>query len=377
MAERGHDDLSFVDWVVWAIRPPSRTRPTAGGNWCQFIFPCGDGREDGGSSRCQGVWPCDRSSPARPADVRYSTIAARRSAPIRPARRAPWPATASDARPRSDPTRPTRGTQRNWCQFIFPQAGQLVSVHFSSRGQLVSGTIGVSVRRERFWISRGNHAPRQLGRSGKLVSVHFSRGKLVSGKIGVSSFFPGGKIGVSSFFPGKIGVKGKLVSVHFSRRENWCQFIFPGENWAGSPRAVARPGFPQIRTCPIKASGSSCHVNATGRHTEWTAIAGGSGWRFRKRLRRSQVIRPPRRRRDSQLPDPRGRDAETVQCRRVAGDPVVREVAHELLTQRPVLGKIGVSSFFPGEIGENWCQFIFPGGKIGVSSFFPGNGENE
>src|SRR5262249_29251030 len=37
------------------------------------------------------------------------------------------------------------------------------------------------------------------------------------------------------------------------------------------------------------------------------------------------------------LPDPRGRGAETVQCRRVAGDPVVREVAHELLTQCPVL----------------------------------------
>src|SRR6516165_4778419 len=37
------------------------------------------------------------------------------------------------------------------------------------------------------------------------------------------------------------------------------------------------------------------------------------------------------------LPDPRGRDAETVQCRRVAGDPVVREVAHEFLTQCPVL----------------------------------------
>jgi hypothetical protein len=32
---------------------------------------------------------------------------------------------------------------------------------------------------------------------------------------------------------------------------------------AGSPRAVARPGFPQIRACPIKAHGSSCHVFAT------------------------------------------------------------------------------------------------------------------
>ena len=30
-------------------------------------------------------------------------------------------------------------------------------------------------------------------------------------------------------------------------------------NWAGSPRAVARPGFPLIRTCPSKASGSSSY----------------------------------------------------------------------------------------------------------------------
>ncbi len=38
----------------------------------------------------------------------------------------------------------------------------------------------------------------------------------------------------------------------------------PGiEDSAGSPGAVARPGFPQIRACPIKAHGSSCHVFAT------------------------------------------------------------------------------------------------------------------
>src|SRR5262249_45291479 len=59
--------------------------------------------------------------------------------------------------------------------------------------------------------------------------------------------------------------------------------------WSGTPpgrrRGRLRPGraggcppaLPQIRTCPIKASGSSCHAFATGRHTEWTAIAGGSG----------------------------------------------------------------------------------------------------
>ena len=58
-----------------------------------------------------------------------------------------------------------------------------------------------------------------------------------------------------------------------------CLWEPPAAAWfgAGSPRGIAPPGLPQIQTCPIKASGSSCHVLATGRHTEWTAIAGGSG----------------------------------------------------------------------------------------------------
>ena len=46
---------------------------------------------------------------------------------------------------------------------------------------------------------------------------------------------------------------------------------------AGSPRGISPPRLPQIRTCPIRASGSSCHALATGRHTEWIASAGGSG----------------------------------------------------------------------------------------------------
>ena len=37
------------------------------------------------------------------------------------------------------------------------------------------------------------------------------------------------------------------------------------------------------------------------------------------------------------LPDPGGCGTESAQRQRVAGDPVVREVAHEFLTQRPVL----------------------------------------
>jgi hypothetical protein len=64
---------------------------------------------------------------------------------------------------------------------------------------------------------------------------------------------------------------------------------------------TASPRLPQIQMCPIKASGSLCHASATGRHTEWTARAGGSGVRFSMRMRRSQDIRLlRRRRRDSQ-----------------------------------------------------------------------------
>jgi hypothetical protein len=48
------------------------------------------------------------------------------------------------------------------------------------------------------------------------------------------------------------------------------------------------PGFPQIRTCPIKAYGSSSHGFATEGHTEWTARAGGSGYRPSIRTKRSQ-----------------------------------------------------------------------------------------
>src|SRR5262245_43492474 len=66
--------------------------------------------------------------------------------------------------------------------------------------------------------------------------------------------------------------------------------------------------------------------------------------RWRKRMPLLEAIEPvpshpaaaPTTRRPA-LPDPRGRRAETVQRRRVAGDPVIREVAHELLTQCPEL----------------------------------------
>ena len=59
------------------------------------------------------------------------------------------------------------------------------------------------------------------------------------------------------------------------------------------------PGLPQIRTCPIKAYGSSDHACAAARHTEWTANAGGSGNRFKSRVKWSQEITGARARRDS------------------------------------------------------------------------------
>ena len=47
------------------------------------------------------------------------------------------------------------------------------------------------------------------------------------------------------------------------RAANATQGVFDGHATAGSPRVVAHPGFPQIRTCPIKAYGSSGQGFAT------------------------------------------------------------------------------------------------------------------
>ena len=46
---------------------------------------------------------------------------------------------------------------------------------------------------------------------------------------------------------------------------------------AGWPRAVAHPRLPQIRTCPIKASGSSNNGLAAQRYTLCTTLAKGRG----------------------------------------------------------------------------------------------------
>jgi hypothetical protein len=45
----------------------------------------------------------------------------------------------------------------------------------------------------------------------------------------------------------------------------------------GWARAVTRPGLPQIRTCPIRASGSSDHGFAA-RQAEWTIRGLGNGY---------------------------------------------------------------------------------------------------
>jgi len=70
---------------------------------------------------------------------------------------------------------------------------------------------------------------------------------------------------------------------------------------AGSPRGIAPPGLPQIRTCPIRASGSSSYGFAVRRYTEWTTTAAGSGRRFSSRLKWSHVSLPSRRRRPSHI----------------------------------------------------------------------------
>ena len=69
----------------------------------------------------------------------------------------------------------------------------------------------------------------------------------------------------------------------------------------GSPRAVAHPGLPRIRTCAIDASGSSGQGFAARRYREWMARAGGSGYRVSNALKRSHVSRDFHDRRRSHL----------------------------------------------------------------------------
>jgi hypothetical protein len=55
----------------------------------------------------------------------------------------------------------------------------------------------------------------------------------------------------------------------------------------GSPGAVARPGLPQIRTCPIKAFGSSSHQFAAHRNCQ-VAQTGSSALLVNKEFAISQ-----------------------------------------------------------------------------------------
>src|SRR5262249_41991321 len=67
--------------------------------------------------------------------------------------------------------------------------------------------------------------------------------------------------------------------------------------------------------------------------------------RWRKRMTLQEAIEAvpshptptPATAREPALPEPGGRRAESVQGQRIAGDPVVRKVAHQFLTQSPVL----------------------------------------
>ena len=107
---------------------------------------------------------------------------------------------------------------------------------------------------------------------------------------------------------------------------------------AGSPRAVARPGLPQIRTCAIRASGSSGQGFAARRYMEWMARAGGSGYRASNAWKRSHVSRDFHDRRRSHLHQVSTTyEAEARDRRRVPGDPVVGEVPLELPRQHLLL----------------------------------------
>ena len=70
---------------------------------------------------------------------------------------------------------------------------------------------------------------------------------------------------------------------------------------AGWPRAVTHPRLPQIRTCPIKASGSSNNGLAAQRYTLCTTLAKGRGLVASIRVNRSHDIRPLQLRRPSHL----------------------------------------------------------------------------
>src|SRR5260370_18667633 len=74
------------------------------------------------------------------------------------------------------------------------------------------------------------------------------------------------------------------------------------ERLAGWPWVVANPGLPQIRTCPIKAYGSSYRGFAARRYTEWTRTTGASRDRWSIRLTHSHRPSPPPVRLDNHFP---------------------------------------------------------------------------
>ena len=101
---------------------------------------------------------------------------------------------------------------------------------------------------------------------------------------------------------------------------------------------VAHPGPPQIRARAINAHGSSFQTFAARRYTEWTTIAGGSGYRSSRRYIRSQATSPAAMATAKPFPpEPDDTSPESLQRIRVARDPVVREVPAKLLTQGLVL----------------------------------------
>ena len=133
---------------------------------------------------------------------------------------------------------------------------------------------------------------------------------------------------------------GRLGQVPARQEDGGCiQSLRPFDEspCAGWPRAVTHPRLPQIRTCPIRASGSSGYGLATQRYTLCTTRACGKGKVLRSPPNRSHVIRPRQTPVQPLAPSPLDFVSQALQRLGVAGDSVAGVVASQLAAQRRVL----------------------------------------
>jgi hypothetical protein len=142
-----------------------------------------------------------------------------------------------------------------------------------------------------FPVSVPGRLPRRTFRG--LLSVHARYGLPARGAacatLSIGSF---GRIVTSPAAPLATGWNDSCrVGLAPTEDRHLCTAHTPGRR-RGCPRRL-----PQIRTCPIKASGSSRHSYAVGRYTEWTTMGGGSAKYSRSRSKRSHEKYPAHERR--------------------------------------------------------------------------------